>query len=87
MTLLERLKQIAIALDQLLNALLNLLGIDSYADETLSSHAYRMWRSGKPTGFLRNVIDFLFFWQQEHCYQSYLSEKYRRQLPPEFRTA
>lgn len=74
-------KQIAIAIDQLLNALFG-----GYADETLSSHAFRMHRSGKPFGFLCEVIDFVFFWQQEHCYESYLSEKYRKQLPPEFRT-
>jgi len=74
-------KQILIAFDQLLNTL-----IGGCADETLSSHAYRMHRDGKPWGFLRRVIDAIFFWQTEHCYESYISEKERRQLPPEFRS-
>lgn len=78
-------KQIAIAFDQFLNALLNLLLIEAWADETLSSHAYRMHRDGKPWGFLMHVIDTLFFWQKMHCYESYLSERNRMQLPPEFR--
>ena len=71
--------QFLIAIDQLLNTL-----IGGYADETLSSHAYRMELQGKPWGCLRRVIDRVFFWQQQHCFQSYLSEKYRKQLPPEF---
>lgn len=74
------LKQIAIAIDQLLNAL-----IGGYADETLSSHAYRMWLQGKPWGFLKYVIDRLFFLEQEHCLSSYLSERKGLQLPPELR--
>lgn len=71
--------QFLIAIDQLLNTL-----IGGYADETLSSHAWRMEQQGKPWGCLRRMIDALFFWQQQHCFQSYLSEKYRKQLPPEF---
>ena len=72
-------KQIAIAIDQLINAL-----IGGYADETLSSHAWRMEQQGKPWGCLRRVIDTLAF-NSAHCYESYLSERLRMQLPPEFR--
>ena len=70
------LKQIAIAFDQLLNALLG-----GMADETLSARAHR-------TGsVLEPLIDALFFWQVAHCFESYISEKRRQQLPPEYRDA
>ena len=73
--------QVLVALDQLLNALLF-----GYADETLSSRAYRADRDGKVFGrIFRPVIDTLFFWQDRHCYQSYLAEVQRRQLSRNFR--
>lgn len=72
---------VAIALDQLANALL--LGSP---DETLSSRAYRADRDGKVFGkFFRPVIDTIFFWQDRHCYQSYLAEVQRRQYSRNFR--
>ena len=80
-----RLRQLLISVDQTINCVLGLFIGGSWADETLSSRAYRMQQQGKPWGFLRGVIDALFFWQQQHCFQSYLSEKYRKQLPPELR--
>lgn len=70
------LKQIAIAIDQLANTLLG-----GMADETLSARAHRtgsVWES---------VIDALFFWQDDHCFESYLSEKERKQMPQEYRDA
>jgi hypothetical protein len=70
-------KQILIALDQLLNALFG-----GYADETLSSRAYR--QSVKGNDLPRRLIDGLFFWQNKHCYQAYQSERVRSQQPPEF---
>ena len=69
-------KQIAIAIDQLLNALLG-----GMADETLSARAHRTGSAWEP------FIDALFFWQMGHCFQSYLSEKERKQLPQEYRDA
>lgn len=73
--------QVLIALDQLLNALLF-----GYADETLSSRAYRADRDGKAFGkFFRPVIDTIFFWQDRHCYQAYLAEVQRRQYSRNFR--
>ena len=78
--------QIFLALDQLANVLPPPIdGTVGYADETLSSHAYRMWRDEKPWGILCHVIDMLFFWQSQHCFDSYVSETKRYQLPPEFR--
>ena len=67
--------RIAIGLDQMLNAL---LGGD--IDETLSSRTYRRARSGS-IGWMRleSVINYLFFWQVQHCQASYLDERQRRQ--------
>ena len=72
---------VAIALDQLANAFL--LGSP---DETLSSRAYRTDRDGRVFGkFFRPVIDTIFFWQDRHCYQSYLAEVQRKQYSKNFR--
>ena len=72
-------KCIAIAVDQLVNAILG-----GWSDETLSSSAFRMDRDGVRS-WPRKLIDALFFWQDEHCRNSYESERLRRQLPPELR--
>ena len=73
--------QVLIALDQLLNALLW-----GFADETLSSRAYRADRDGKVFGkFFRPVIDTIFFWQDRHCYDAYIAEVQRRQYSKNFR--
>lgn len=72
---------LAVAIDQLANALL--LGSP---DETLSSRAYRADRDGKAFGrIFRPMIDTLFFWQDQHCYDAYLAEVHRRQYPNSFR--
>lgn len=72
-------KKILIAADQLLNALLA-----GWPDETLSSRAFRWDRNGVRK-CPRIMIDCLFFWESEHCFQSYKSEREGRQLPPELR--
>lgn len=72
-------KKLIIAIDQLLNALFN-----GWPDETLSSRAFRWEKDGKRS-WPRHIIDCLFFWETGHCYQSYISEKDRRQFPPELR--
>lgn len=76
-----RLFEIAIALDQLVNAVLG-----GYADETMSARSWRL-RSVRPYSWLRPVIDRLFFWQPNHCQTAYESERTRSQLPPEYRDA
>lgn len=69
---------IAIAVDQLLNAILG-----GYPDETLSA---RCWREKR---WQRYVIDGLFFWQRSggkgHCEQCYWYERERKDLPVEYR--
>lgn len=72
--------EIAIAVDQLLNAVLG-----GYADETMSARCWRL-RSARPYSLLRPVIDCLFFWQPNHCEGAYLSERLRSQLPAEYRS-
>jgi hypothetical protein len=74
-------KQFLIALDQLLNAALG-----GYADETLSARAWRVEQTGKIFGkIFRPLIDFVLFFDPQHCYKSYLSEKERRQFPNHYR--
>lgn len=72
--------QVLIAIDQLVNALL--LG---YADETLSSRAYRAHSKGRFWGqVFMPVINTLFF-SRNHCAEAYNSERLRLQVPPEAR--
>ncbi len=64
-----------IALDQLINVLLA-----GDPDETLSSRAHRMREKGQPYwGWTAGAIDWLFFWQPQHCQQAYESEVLRLQ--------
>ena len=71
------LKQTLIAIDQLVNAVLG-----GYADETLSSRAWRM-REKRP--WLYKTIDIIFWFDRNHCYESFNSERIRSQSPPELR--
>lgn len=75
----SRARNVLIALDQLANALAN-----GAPDETLSSRAHRARMAGKP-GWRRvaDFIDRLFFWDADHCLESWKSELQRRHLPRE----
>ena len=84
--------QLFIAIDQLLNVLVTPLSGGAWADETLSSRAWRMYVKRKPWGlFWRPVIDLLFFWQKQpegvqgHCHGAYLKERSMYNHPPEMR--
>ena len=84
--------QLFIAVDQLLNVLVTPFNASAWADETLSSRAYRAWADGKVFGkVFMPVIDVLFSWQTirpgaiGHCHQAYLKERERLGLPPEMR--
>lgn len=72
-------KAMLIAVDQLVNAMLA-----GFPDETMSSRAWR-WEQDGVRAWPRRVIDWLFFWEEQHCQQSYISEREGRQLPPELR--
>lgn len=76
-----RLVQFLIWLTQGGNVLLG-----GFADESMSSRAYRMKLKGhKYWGWTADAIDKLFFWQVDHCRNAWLQELERRQLPPELR--
>ena len=72
-------KKVFIAVDQLVNAVLA-----GWPDETMSSRAWR-WEQDGVRSWPRRLIDRLFFWEENHCFQSYQSEREGRQLPPELR--
>lgn len=81
----DRWMQILIALDQLLNTLV-WYG-DSYSDETLSARAFRMTDISCVWNTTHKIIDYIFlrvFNDYNHCYNSYLSEIRRTQLPKEY---
>ena len=71
--------QILIAIDQLINTLLG-----GFADETLSSRAYRL-ELERGHSWARKLIDGILSFDKDHCKESYESEILRRQLPPSMR--
>lgn len=79
------LKQNAIALDQQLNTLTG-----GWADETLSSRAWRKSQEHKIAAIAcRWLFDFLWklvFREDNHCQDSFESERKKNHLPPEMRT-
>lgn len=76
------LKQVLIAIDQLLNAVI----CNGWADETMSSVAWRMEKEGRWFGkLMRPLIDTIFFFDDNHCQESFDSERLRLQSPPEER--
>lgn len=70
--------KVLIAVDQLANAVRG-----GHPDETLSAAAHRRHLEGR-SGW-RNLINALFFWQEDHCRDAYQSELDRKQLPKEYR--
>ena len=75
-------KQVLIAIDQFINTLCFWLPGGCWADETLSARAWRI-RGEYPR--LHVWLDRLFFWDDNHCEESYESERLRLQAPPELR--
>lgn len=71
-------KQALIAIDQLVNTLLF-----GKADETLSARAYRLARDRK-IKWPASLINSLFFWQEDHCFEAYQSEVLRKHLPKQY---
>lgn len=74
-----KLRQLAIAIDQFFNVVFG-----GYADETLSARAFRMRYRKKRWLIICTIIDNLFFWQEEHCFNSYLNERKRKHLPTDY---
>jgi hypothetical protein len=59
--------RLLIAFDQFINVLI----CNGDPRETMSSVAWRMERMGHFWGFMRPVIDTLFFFQDNHCQRAY----------------
>lgn len=74
-----------IHLDQGLGLIVStLLKEKGFGDLTLSANAWR-WEKEGVRCWPRRVIDGLFFWQEAHCYESYIYEIDRRHLPESMR--
>ncbi|WP_206064473.1 hypothetical protein [Neptunomonas sp. XY-337] len=76
----ERLMNIIIALNQLINAAL----LGGYPDEAISSRSYRLDRD-RGVRWPKRIVNAIFFWQDDHCRNAYDSEMERRHMPPEMR--
>lgn len=75
-------KQILIAVDQLMNCFVwDKVGGLGKADETLSARAWRLRGREKTWGRFQRLVDTLFFWDPSHCLASYVSEVERKQPP------
>lgn len=75
--------RVLLAIDQLINVVV----CNGQPDETMSSAAYRMERDGRFWGFMRPVIDRLFWFQPNHCHCAYQAELLRQQYGREFQLA
>lgn len=76
-------KNVLIALDQLVNTICG-----GFPDETISAECYR--KSQEKGHYFYKILRFIFDIclspiKQDHCEQAYLSEVYRKQLPPNYR--
>jgi hypothetical protein len=72
-------KNVLIGIDQLANTIFR-----GEPDETLSSRAWRLEQE-RGRKWPRILIDLLFFFDKNHCYESYLSEIESKQLPSSMR--
>jgi hypothetical protein len=74
--------QVALAFDQFCNAVFG-----GWADESISSRAWRLSAGSHGWACLRACIDTIFraFGQRDHCFEAWTSERMRTQLPPELR--
>jgi hypothetical protein len=80
----QRVLNLLIAIDQLFYVLIT-LGHGS-PDETLSAACWRWEVAGKTRGkVLRPLIDTLFFFDYQHCFNAFQAEQQRHQLPKEYR--
>lgn len=77
-----KLYQVAIAFDQLIGTVV----MNCDADETMSAKLWRCQHEKRVYMLARKTVDFIarLFGDREHCYQSYLSEKTRKQLPQHY---
>ena len=67
-------KKILIAFDQFINTIFN-----GDPDETISSRAYR-WHLNGIRSWPYILIDAIFFWDKNHCFESYEAERLRKHI-------
>lgn len=93
----HNIKQWFIAIDQLCNSTIGLLwaiagllpfvpiAAKSWADETMSAHCWRLHMMGIDGPY--RFVDWIAakFGDNDHCFESFMSERLGRQLPPECR--
>lgn len=77
---LSRLKRILICVDQFLNVVI----FDGDSDETVSARAYREQQTPK-WAWRMAMLDRMFFWEVNHCEESFKWELARRDMPPAYR--
>ena len=79
----QRILNLMISFDQFFFSLITFGGADP--DETMSAAAWRLEKNGKIAGrIFRPIIDTLFFFDDNHCKESYESEVERKQLHSEY---
>jgi len=75
-----------LAIDQFFNCFWYIKGDGwGWADEAISARAYRCYREGLISDIPKRIIDGIFFLQREHCFQAWLAEFERRQLPSSYK--
>lgn len=75
-----------IAIDQFFNTLIVIDGDGrGMADETISARVFRCFLQDLISDRAYRAIDAVFFWQEAHCYDSWVAERERRQLPDHYR--
>lgn len=82
--------QTLIALDQLANTFIDdtAQGGHGWADETISSRAWRLSGAHPRWERMRRLVDWAFLrlrGQRHHCFEAWVAERMRLQLPPEMR--
>lgn len=85
-TIAHNLKQLLITIDQFLTVLVFVVlfpKTKSWADETFSARCHRMALNG--ITIPEKIVDAIFFFEKNHCLESYKSELEGRQLPPSLR--
>jgi len=79
-------KQFLIAIDQTINTVIYINGDGwGYADEMISARVFRCYLQGYVTELPMNLVNKLFFWDDNHCYECWVLESERNQLPNNYR--
>lgn len=75
----EYFTNVAVHISQTVNVI-----IGGKADEMLSARAWRL-RKHFPWNYIRIILDWIFFWQDNHCEETYYWEKNLTDFPGEYK--